>query len=67
MEYVRSGERNFIWDVDKKEYNFVRVNEQTQGRRLWLGFEPSGLSVTYYYVDASDYVGFALARMSLDI
>ena len=45
MEYVRSGERNFIWDSAKNEYNMVRVNEQTNGGRLGLGFAPSGLDV----------------------
>ncbi len=41
MEYIRSGKRNFIWDFHHKNTfprTFVRVNEQTGGLRLGLGF-----------------------------
>ena len=64
MEYVRSGERNYIWDSAKNEYNWVRVNEQTRELRLCLGFAPSGLDVSHNYVDAYGNVGLALARKS---
>ncbi len=64
MEYVRSRERNFIWDWAKMEYNWVRVNEQAQGEQLCLGFTPSGLLVHPRLDDALDDVGLALARKS---
>ena len=67
MEYVRSGERNYIRDAAKNEYNWVRVNEQTQGARLCLGFAPAGLYVDDRYGDALDAVGLALARKSIGI
>ena len=67
MEYVRSGERNFIWDSAKNEYNWVRVNEQTRGIRICLGFAPSGLIVLSYCDSDDDIVGFALARKSIVI
>ncbi len=62
MEYVRSGERNFILDAAKNEYNWVRVNEQTRGVRLGIGF--ARLSVYCHYVKANAYVGLAFARAS---
>ncbi len=77
MEYVRSGERNFIWNSDNSKLKGVRVIEQTQGSRLCLGFANSGIrfdsySNTYYacfglHVDGySDHgdgrFGIALAR-----
>ncbi len=64
MEYVRSGEGNYIWDSAKREYNWVRVNEQTQGVRIGLGFAPSGLYVSSHYAPAIGNVGLALARKS---
>ncbi len=66
MEYVRSGERNFIYDSAKNEYNWVRVNELTvtDGWRLGLGFAPSGLYVDSYYDYPNESVGFAFARKS---
>ncbi len=64
MEYVRSGERNYIWDSAKNECNWVRVNEQTRALRLCLGFAPSGPIVGSGYDNAFDRVGFALARKS---
>ncbi len=64
MEYVRSGEGNYIWDPSKNEYNLVRVNELTDGWRLGLGFAPSGLYVRRNYDGANDRVGLALARKS---
>ncbi len=64
MEYVRSGERNFILDLAKNEYNWVRVNEQTRELRLCLGFAPSGLAVYDGCDGAGDNVGVALARKS---
>ena len=67
MEYVRSGERNFIWDSAKNEYNWVRVNEQIREYRICLGFAPSGLHVFDCYVNAHVYVGVALARKSFGI
>ena len=67
MEYVRSGERNFIWDSAKNEYNWVRVNEQTRELRLCLGFAPSGLIVGSVYDYAIDSVGVAFARKSFGI
>ncbi len=64
MEYVRSGERNFIYDSAKNEYNWVRVNEVTNVWRLGLGFAPSGLYVNANYDDPYESVGFAFARKS---
>ena len=68
MEYVRSGERNFVWDPPvNNQRTFVRVNETTEGQRLCLGFAPSGLSVDFYYdaVLAHDDVAAAPARKSI--
>ncbi len=67
MEYVGSGERNFIYDSAKNEYNWVRVNEQTRGLRICLRFAPSGLGVYYSYEYPSECVGFAFARKSFEI
>ena len=67
MEYVRSGERNYIWDLAKNEYNLVRVNEQIRGLRLCLGFAPSGLDDFNVYVYSYDNVGFVLARKSFGV
>ncbi len=64
MEYVRSGERNFILEPAKDEYNWVRVNEQTRGMRIGLGFAPSGLFISGNYGNASVFIGFVLARVS---
>lgn len=65
MEYFRSGERNFIYDHNKYVFNYVRVNEQTEGYRLCLGFEPSGLHVfDGVSEDACGFVCFATARKS---
>ncbi len=66
MEYVRSGEGNYIWDSAKNKHNWVRVNELTRGWRLGLGFAPSGLSVNL--CDSAEVsVGFVLARKSFGI
>ncbi len=64
MEYVRSGERNFINDSAKNEFNWVRVTEQTRGLRICLGFVPSGLSVNRVYDGLGRSIGFAFARKS---
>ncbi len=64
MEYVRSGERNFIWDWAKLQYNWVRVNEQTRGLRIGLGFALSGLVVFNATDNPHKDLGFALARKS---
>ena len=68
MEYARSKERHFIWDPNKNEVTLVRVNEKTDGRRICIGFVPSGLSV-YYCLDAytRDHVAFASGRKSIGI
>ncbi len=62
MEYVRSGERNYIWDSAKNECNWVRVNEQTRELRLGLGCTSSGLDVFNDCDKARDNVGVAFAR-----
>ncbi len=68
MEYVRSGERNFIVDPNKNEYDWVRVNERPQGLQICLGFfVPFGLNVSCSYARAAGGVGFALARKSFGI
>ncbi len=65
MEYVRSSERNFIWDPPVNgQRTLVRVNETTEGWRICLGFAPSGLGVNNLYDYARDYVGFVCARKS---
>ncbi len=65
MEYVRSGERNFIYDSANNEYNWVRVTEQKGGLlRICLGFAPSGLDVFRNYDAPDEGVGFAFARKS---
>ncbi len=64
MEYVRSGEGNYIWDPAKNEYDRVRVNELTDGWRVCLGFAPSGLIVSSHFGPAYVRVGLALARKS---
>ncbi len=67
MEYVRSGERNFIWDSAKNEYNMARVNELTNGWRFGLGFAPSGLVVYGLCDGPGEGVGFAFARKSIGL
>ncbi len=67
MEYVRSGERNFIWNSAKNEYNIARVNEQTRGVRLGLGFAPPGLHVDDRYSFTAGGLGFAFARKSIGL
>jgi hypothetical protein len=69
MAYAKSGNkiRYFVWDRKNNVYDLVRVNEQTDERRIWLGFAPSGLSVNYDYVYAHDNVGFACARKSIGL
>ncbi len=64
MEYVRSGEQIFVWDpLVNGLRTWVRVNEQTRGLRLGLGFAPSGLHVYRYDYDFdSDYIAVAAAR-----
>ncbi len=64
MEYVRSGERNFVWDppVNGKR-TWVLVNEQTEKERICLGFASDGLAVSLKYDDRPhEYVAVALAR-----
>ncbi len=63
MEYVQSGERNYIWDSAKNEHNWVRV----KGGRLSLSFAPSGLRVFLISGHPSGSVGFAFARKSFVI
>ncbi len=67
MEYVRSGERNFIWDSAKIKYNIARVNELTIGWRICLDFAPSGLGVSHNYNASHEGVGFAFARKSIGL
>ncbi len=46
MEYVRSGERNFVCDPSGiYQSTYVRVNARTREHRVGLGFTPSGLLV----------------------
>ncbi len=67
MEYVRSGEQIFVWDPPVNgQRTWVRVNEQTRGYRIGLGFAPSGLYVYYFHygsVNAS--VAVAPSRKSI--
>ena len=61
MGYVRSGEQIFVWDPPVKGLRtWVRVNEQTRGLRLGLGFAPSGLVVYNCHGDG-DYVCIAVS------
>lgn len=66
MEFVRSGERNFILDPPDSngQTTWVRVKEKTNGWRLGLGLAPSGLYVSARYVDEIPYdcVAFAPSR-----
>ena len=65
MEYVKSGERNFVGDPPVNgQRTYVRVNEQTRVFRLSLGFVPSGLVVDTYYDQQSDGIAVAPARKS---
>ncbi len=73
MEYVRSGERNFIWDLDRSQRTFVRVNETsvfsltytiTYQWAICLGFIRSGLLVSNFDHSAFHCVGFVTARKS---
>ena len=66
MEYVRSGEQIFVWDPPVNgQRTWVRVNEQTRGCRLGLGFAPSGLLVYRHYDLDRDFVAVAPARKSI--
>ncbi len=66
MEYVRSGERNYICDFDS-EFNWVRVNEQAGRARICLCFAPSGLLVcSSNFNDDLDDLGVALAWKSFE-
>ncbi len=67
MEYVRSGERNFILDSAKNEHNWICVNELTRGMQIGFGFASSGLHVGNFYAYAGTFVGVALARKSFGI
>jgi hypothetical protein len=69
MAYAKSGNkiRHFAMDDKNKVYHLVRVNEQTDKRRLWLRFAPSGLFVLNFYDFADDSVGIALARKSFGL
>lgn len=70
MEYVRSGERNFIWDRHVKGIRtWIRVKDKSKYEsdymRLGLGFVPSGLYVNRYYGDRSGRsVAFVFSRKS---
>ena len=66
MEYVRSGEWNFIFDPSKNEHTLVRVNESVNGCRLVLRVEPSGLYVGTCYDYANVWTGFAPAQKSFE-
>lgn len=64
MEYIRFGERNFIWNPAKINNTIVRVNEQMNGGHLTLSFTPAGL---YVGNDANwnhPSIGFVVARKS---
>ena len=66
MEYVRSGERNFTSDPPGSgSRNCIRVNEQTKGHKLCLGFAPAGLRVYIYVGDVDDYVAVSSSRKSI--
>ncbi len=65
MEYVRSGERNFVWDPPVNgQRTVVRVNETTKEWRICLGFAPAGLTVSNSYDYDYDPIGFVCARKS---
>ncbi len=65
MEYIRSGERNFIWDPVNFKWTNARVNDIIDGFRwISLSFTPTGLRVIHDRGDGGDYVGFAPARKS---
>jgi hypothetical protein len=66
MVYTKSGNkiRLFVIDDENKVYDLVRVNEQTNEQRIWLGFASSGLSVSIHFDSANAYVGFVFARKS---
>ncbi len=67
MQYIRSGERNFIWELpNNKQRTYLRVNEKTQGYRLGLGFFPLGLHVNVAYALNDDIVAVAPSRKSND-
>ncbi len=64
MEYVRSGERNYIWDPARNEYTIVRVPETTDGLRIWIGFAASGLYFSSHYDNSVESIGFVCACRS---
>ncbi len=64
MEYVRSGERTFVWDRVKEQYTFVRVNENTSVWRIRLGYASWGLYVLHCFDFNDESIGFALAWKS---
>ncbi len=60
LEYVRSGERNFVWDPPANgQRTWIRVNERTNGRRLGLGLALFGLNVDFSGDHNYGYVGIA--------
>ena len=66
MEYVRSGEQIFVWDPPVNgQRTWVRVNEQTRGYRIGLGFAPSGLCVHINCARDLDFVAVAPSRKSI--
>ncbi len=64
MEFVRSGERNYIWDPAKIEYTAVRVPETTNRLGIWISFSPKGLRFGSSYDDGIDHIGFVCAWRS---
>ncbi len=68
MEYVRSGEQIFVWDPPVNgQRTWVRVNEQTKGYRIGLGFAPSGLDVGYDSGPGYGYGSVAVAPSRISI
>ncbi len=69
MEYVRSGEQNFVWYPSVNNLRTaIRVNEACEGYRICLCFFPSGLHVDFCY-DLYDFAALAVApaRKSIGI
>ncbi len=65
MEYVRSGNCNFVYEPIGIHEGYVRVNEPTEGSPLCLRFTPIGLSVeTYHYAAHYGCVAVAFAQKS---
>lgn len=64
MVYIRFGERNFIWEPDKKEYNKISVKDKSKEFRHCLGFRNSNLFVSSFFHVGVIKVRFALAKKS---